>query len=90
MARWDHLRLMALTGCSTCINASGFTKKLFRERFWKKGFLGNSFHKTLLNGEGCFHKRRGRQFCIIKLVFEERLFLKRAFETNVNQVQNSF
>jgi len=38
MARWDHLRLMALIGCSTCINASGFTRSFFERGFERKAF----------------------------------------------------
>ena len=80
---------MDFAGCSSSINASGFAKKLSRERFWKRGFWKAVCIKTF-KWKSYFYKRRGRQFCLIKLVFEERSFLKRDFETHANQVQNSF
>jgi len=48
---------MALTGCSTCINVSGFTRKLLEKGFGRRAFWGNSFHKTLLKGESYFYKK---------------------------------
>jgi hypothetical protein len=53
----------------SCINASGFAKKLLKE-----GLLESSFHKPFQ-----IEKGEGDNFCILKSVFGKEPFLKRAF-----------
>jgi hypothetical protein len=53
------LGLRAFTKCFSCINASGFAKKLLKE-----GLLESSFHKPFQ-----IEKGEGDNFCILKLVF---------------------
>jgi hypothetical protein len=68
---------MAFTGCSSCINASGFAKKLL-----KKGLLESSFHKPFQ-----IEKGEGDNFCILKsVVLEKNVFSKELSETFANYV----
>ena len=75
MALWVYLGWMAFIECSTCINVPSFAKKLFRERFWKRGFLESSLHKTFWM-ETVVLNRGKSNFCKIKLVFEKFYFSK--------------
>ena len=85
MALGVHLRLMALTGCPTCISASGFAKELSRERFWKV-FSKSSLHKTFWIEKVIFYKRVEAQIGF----WRKGCFSKELLKFSQTKFQNSF